>query len=337
MSPKAIFDKKNILVVGGAGFIGSHLCEELLAENKVICLDNFITGDEDNVSHLLQNPNFKLMRHDLTLALDLEKRPDLKSFRLEFQGLQAVYFLASPTSPKAYGAKPVETLLANSLALKNALDLAVKYRAQFLYASSPVVYGDVADKKSIKEDSIGPLNHLGPRACYGEAKRFGETLVENYRQQFDLDTKIARIANCYGPRLGLNDGRMIPEMIKAALTGKIVEIYGDKKSSGAYFYVTDLIKALVKLMESDERAPINISSDWKMTFTEVAEKIIELTDSKAKIKYLAPTALMAAQSILDIGRAKEVLGWFPIILLEEGLKETIDYLSAQRGVLEPEK
>ncbi len=337
MSPKAIFDKKNILVIGGAGFVGSHLCDELIASNKVICLDNFLTGDEDNIAHLLQNPDFELIKHDIVNPLDLEKQPGLNEFRIEFQGLQEIYFLGSPTSPADYTKYPIETLLINSLGLKNVLDLAVKYKAQLVYASSPAVYGQVEIKKAVTEDYVGKVNQLDSRACFAEGQRFGEALVENYRQVHNLDTKIVRISNCYGPRMRLNDGRMIPEMIKAAVNNEPVIIYGDKDSTGAYFYISDLIKGLVKLMASNEVGPINLASDWKTSFTEIAQKIIQLTKSDSKIKYQKPTVNMAPQPIMSIAQAKENLGWFPIILIDEGLNETVDYLSAQKGVLEPGK
>lgn len=334
MPKKAIFDKKNILVAGGAGFIGSHLCDELVKFAKVICLDNFITGDENNISHLYQNSNFVFVNHDITMPIDLEKLPELAKFKINFQGIQEIYSLASPDSPKFYLAHPIETLLANSCGLKNTLDLAVKYKARILYASSPAVYGEEAGGKLVKEDFVGRVNQIGSRACYSEAKRFGETLVDNYRKTKQLDAKIVRIFNCYGPRLKLEDGRMIPEIIKLALAGKEVVIYGEKNSVGSYFYISDLTKALIKMMESVEAGPINIGSDWKNSFGEIAEKIIKLAKSNSKIKY-EKSEFSVPQCLPDISLAKEKLGWFPIILLDEGLKETIDYLSAQQNLLEP--
>ncbi len=332
---KAIFDTKNILVVGGAGFIGSHLCDELVKKNKVICLDNFSTGERDNIAHLLSNPNFKLINHDINNAIELEKQVELKDFKVEFQGVQEIYYLASPASPKAYADKPVETLLANSVGLRNALDMAVKYQSQFIFASAPAVYGEISSDKPIKENQLGIIDQLGERACFSEAKRFGETLTATYRKVYNLDAKIARIFNCYGTRMKLDDGRISPEMVKAATSAKDLVIYGDEKSWGSYFYVTDLIKALMKLMESTEVGPINLASDWKVTFKEIAEKIIAISDSKSKITFEKRPSSLGDQLLGDITLAKEKLGWFPIILLDEGLKETIDYMSAQHGVLEP--
>ena len=334
---RAIFDKKNILIIGGAGFIGSHLCDELVQEDKVICVDNFLTGSEGNISHLLENSNFKFINHDIVNFIDLEKQAELRDFRVEFQGVQEIYYLASPASPRAYARLPIESLLVNSVGLRNALDMAVRYKAQFFYASSPVVYGDTTGKKLVKEDYVGPLNHLSARAVFSEAKRFGETLVQSYRLKYDLDAKIARIFNCYGPRLKLDDGRMIPEMIRQAVSGEDITIYGDKNGFGSYFFITDLIKVITKLMRSPEFGPVNLASDWKNTYTEIAEKIIALSKAPVKIKYQKPTEIMGEQSIADIALAKEALGWFPVVLLDEGLKKTIDYLSAQKDIEEPEQ
>ena len=334
MPKKVIFDKKNILVIGGAGFIGSHLCDELIETAKVICLDNFLTGDESNISHLYQNSDFVFVNHDINTAIDLEKLPELAKFKINFQGIQEIYSLASPDSPKFYLSHPIETLLANSVGLKNTLELAVKYQAKLIFASSPSVYGEEAGGKLVKEDFMSRSNQLGPRACYAEAKRFGETLVDSYRKSKQLDAKIVRIFNCYGPRQTLDDGRMIPEMIKNAVSGEEVTIYGDKKSFGSYFYIAELVKALIKMMESNEAGPMNIGSDWKITFTEMAQKIIALGGSNSKIKF-EKSDWSADQPLADISLAKEKLGWFPIILIDEGLKETIDYLRASQNLLEP--
>ncbi len=333
---KAIFDKKNILVIGGAGFVGSHLCDELLKSNKVICVDNFLTGDNVNISHLLQNPDFRFINHNIIEPLDLESLAELEYFRLSFQGVQEIYFLASPTSPSTYIKYPIETLLVNSVGLRNALDLAAKYQSKLLFASSPAVYGSGTGQMLIKETYVGPVDNLNPRACYVEAKRFGETLVMNYHQKTGIDTKIARIFNCYGSRMGLKDGRMIPELIQAARHGQELVIYGKETDVASYFFVEDLIRALIKLMHSEESGPLNIASEWKISLKEVGEKIISLCNSQSKIIFNDRPTNFAAQPLADITLAKEKLGWFPIVLLDEGLKETIDYLSAQEGIRRPE-
>lgn len=328
---KAIFDEKNILIVGGAGFIGSHLCDELVKEDKVICIDNFLTGNEDNVAHLLQNPNFEFINHDISNPINLEGLPELKKFKFEFQGVQEIYYLASPSSPVEYEKHPIETLLANSVGLRNALDMAVKYNAKFFFASSPAVYGQ-GNSKSVKEDYLGVVNHLAPRSIFAESKRFAETMLFAYGSKYNLDVKLGRIFNCYGPKMQLNDGRMIPEMIKSALSDEDIIIYGSEKSIGSYFYINDLIRAIVKFMESPEKGPINLASDWKNKFSDIAKKIIDQTGSKSKIKFVESKEIFADQLIADIAVAKEKLGWFPVILLDEGIKQTIDYLEAQKGI-----
>ena len=333
MSKGVIFDKKNILIIGGAGFVGSHLCDELVKSNKVICLDNFLTGRQSNISHLLQSQDFIFINHDIINSLDLVKQPELSGFKIEFQGLQEIYFLASPTSPQDYQKYPLETLLVNSVGLRHALDLAVKYQSKFFYASSPAVYGQTQKIKAVKEDYLGAVNQLGLRACFEEAKRFGETLVNNYRLRHGLNTKIARIANCYGPRLRLADGRMIPEIIRLALKNEAIIIYGDKNSHGSYFFISDLIKGITKLMESGENGPMNLGSEWKNKFAEIAQKIIAISGSKSEIKFAPVGELMSTQPLVDIDLAKAKLGWFPVVLLDEGLTKTIDYLSAQQGIL----
>ncbi|MEI6288637.1 MAG: NAD-dependent epimerase/dehydratase family protein, partial [bacterium] len=314
------------------------LCDELIKRSKVICLDNFLTGDEFNITHLFSNIDFEFINHDITNVIDLEHQRELDKFKIEFQGLQEIYFLASPASPKAYLNYPIETMLANSLGLKNALDLAVKYKAKFLYASGPAVYGEPGNNELLKEDYVGKVDHLNERACHAEAQRFGEALVNNYRLKYDLDTKIVRIFNCYGPNMKLEDGRMIPEFIKNALKGVDLTIYGNKDSFSSYFFIEDLIKGIDKMMESGEKGPINLASEWKNNFSEVAEKIIKLTGSKSKIVYSQADNIIAVpQDLADITLAKENLGWFPVILLEEGIQKTIDYLSAQREILRPSK
>lgn len=336
MGSKTIFDKKNILVVGGAGFIGSHLCDKLIEDAKVICLDNFLTGSDANISHLHQNPDFQFIKHDINDPINLETKPELESFKIAFQGLQEIYFLATPASIRAYNKYPIETMMVNSLGLRNALEMAVKHRAKFIYTSSSAVYGETKAGQKIKEDFVGELDQFSPRAVYAEAKKFGETLVHTYKDRFDLDAKIVRIFNCYGPKIKLDDGRMIPELIKSALNNKDLVVYGDQNQIASYLYITDLIEALVKVMDSGEAGPFNIASDAKYQFSEVAEKIVKISQSHSAITYHQPETLMSRQSLADIDLIKEALGWFPITLLDEGLKFTVEYLSAQKGVLAPE-
>lgn len=335
MSDRAIFDKKNILVIGGAGFIGSHLCDELVKEAKIICLDNFLTGSDANIAHLHQNPSFEFINHDINIPIELEKRPELRDFKIEFQGLQEIYFLATPASPKFYDNYPVETMMVNSLGLNNALQLAVKYKAKIIYVSSPAVYGELDTNKRIKEDYVGAVDQLGPRAIYAEAKRFGETLVNNYRLKFDIDAKIVRVFNCYGSKMRLDDGRMMPELVRSALNNKDLVVFGKANDIGSYLYISDLVQALASVVNSGETGPLNIASDAKYKFSEIAGKIIKLTESRSAITYHNRSSLMAPQFLADISQVKEKLGWFPITLLDQGLKSIIDYLSAQKGILQP--
>ena len=218
---EVIFDRKNVLVTGGAGFIGSHLCDELVKTCKVICVDNFITSDEKNIDHLLVDPNFAFIKHDMTELIELEKLPGLQKFKIEFQGIQEIYHLACPTSPINFEKNRYNTLLANSYVIKNVLDLAVKYKAKFLHFSSSVVYGPrQKDNLKIKETNLGHADVLSPHSCYNEGKRFAESFVMNYKDIFKIDAKIIRLFRTYGPRMKLNDGQMIPDFIYNALENK---------------------------------------------------------------------------------------------------------------------
>jgi len=336
MSIKPIFEKKNILVTGGAGFIGSHLCDELVKNNKVICIDNFISGDEQNIDHLLQNPNFQFIRHDITEPIDLNNLSELEKFKVQFQGIQEIYHLACPTSPKNFEANIIQTALANSIGMKNVLDLAVSYKAKFLLTSSSVVYGPRAPENIyFKEDDRGSVDTLSPRACYDEGKRFAETMTNTYRQAYGLDTKIVRIFRTYGPRLKLNDGQMLPDFVYNALENKDLVIYGDKDFSSSFCYISDAIQGLVKIMKSGEAGPINLGSDLEENIVTVAEKVIELTGSTSKIVFEKPLLFMTPLGLPDITLVKERLGWFPIVLLENGIKDFIDYIKAHRAIIRP--
>ena len=284
MTIKPIFEKKNILVTGGAGFIGSHLCDELVKNNKVICLDNFISGDEQNIDHLLQNPNFQFIRHDINEPIDLKLLPELEKFKIQFQGIQEIYHLACPTSPKNFEKNIIQTVLANSVGIKNVLDLAVTYKAKFLFTSSAVIYGPrQAANPYFAESNLGTVDCLSPRACYDEGKRFAETMINTYRQSHKLDTKIVRVFRTYGPRLKLNDGQMLPDFVYNALANKDLVIYGDKNFSSSFCYISDVIQGLIKVMKSGEAGPINLGSDLEEHIVDVANKVIELTGSTSKI------------------------------------------------------
>ena len=340
MATKPIFEKKNILVVGGAGFIGSHLCDELVRDHKVICLDNFITGTERNIDHLLMNPDFELVRQDITELLALiGKEEGLEKFKVAWQGVQEIYFLASPTAEGDFQKYPTETMLANSVGLYHALELAQKNKAKLLYASSDLVYGDPVDAHwRVSEKDMGVVDHLGPRSQYVEAKRFGESLTMVYHRHFQLDTRIARIFNTYGPRMKLTDTRMIVNLTKLAIDNQPLIIYGGDKALGSYCYVADTVKGLIKLMEQGDSDPINIGQEQEIKLTDLAKEIINLAGSRSVIEVnddLPP--YFHRQHLPDISAAREKLGWFPVTLLNEGLGHAVEFLKASTGLMELKK
>lgn len=333
MKRKNIFDKKNVLLVGGAGFIGSHLCDELVKTSRVICLDNFSTGDEKNIDHLLADPNFRFIKHDITEPLDLEKMPELEQFEIKFQGLQEIYNLACPTSPLNFDKNKIATILANSYGVKNSLDLAVKYQAKYLLFSSAVVYGPRRkDNSKISEADIGQVDFLSPRSSYDEGKRFAETITVNYREVYKIDAKIIRLFRIYGPRMKLNDGQMIPDFISAALDNLDLIIYGDKNFSSSFCYVSDAVDAALKMMEREGSGPLNIGSDLEVNLTRLAEKIIALTGSRSTVAYQDGILFMTPLALPNTGKAREELGWLPLITLEKGLEKTIYDLRASKGL-----
>ena len=331
MSKKVIFNKKNVLVTGGAGFVGSHLCDELIKTCKVICLDNFSTGDEKNIDHLLAESDFVFLRHDITEPIDLESLPELQKFKIQFQGLQEIYHLACPTSPINFEKNKIATLLANSYGMKNALDLAVKYKAKFLHFSSSVVYGPRREgNKKVVEDDIGLVDFLSERSSYDEGKRFAETMVLNYRQAHNIDAKIFRVFRIYGPRMKLDEGLMIPDFISNALDNKDLVILGDKDFSSSFCYVSDVVDASLKIMETDLTGPLNIGSDVDINVTDIAQKIINALESKSKITYADKFLFMTPLCLPDIAKARNDLGWMPIVTLEKGLEKTIEDLRASK-------
>jgi len=333
MAVKPIFEKENILVTGGAGFIGSHLCDELIKKSKVICIDNFITGQEDNIDHLLKNPDFEFVRHDITEPLEIEKLSELRKFKVKFQGIQKIYHLACPTAPREYNKIPIETLLANSHGTKNILELAVKNKAKFLFLSSSAIYGEPLEKAPFKEDYWGFINPIGPRSCYNEGKRFAESMVMNYGKKYNLEVKILRVFNSFGPRMRLDDGRMIPDFITAALEGRDIEIYSPQDATSTFCYISDLIEAIQRAMRSNFSGVVNIGNPEELKIINIANEIIKLTQSASKIVFKKPLPFTAKQGLPDISLAKEKLGWFPVIPLGEGLKKTIDQMKGKSRVV----
>jgi UDP-glucuronate decarboxylase len=330
-----VFDKKNILVTGGAGFIGSFLCEKLLADSRVICLDNFTTSQESNIDHLLQNGDFEFIRQDINAPFDLEAFPELARFKLKFQGIQEIYHLACPTSPKKFDQFKMQTLLANSLGMKNALDLAVKYGAKFLLSSTSVVYGPrPADGHAFVETEFGAVDMLSPRSCYDEGRRFAETCVATYNQVHGVDVRIARVFRTYGPRMMLFDGQMIPDFITNALDNQDLVIYGDETFRTSLAYVSDVVDGLIKLMGAPKGiGPVNIGSDLEVPLVDVAQRIIEMTGSSSRITFQPPLLFMTPLGIPSLVKAKDQLGWLPLVTVDAGLKQTIDYTIAHKGLL----
>ena len=331
-----IFEKKNVLVTGGAGFLGSHLCERLLKEAKVICVDDLSNSKINNIEHLLQYPDFEFIKYDVNKPMDLNDFDELDKFKIKFQGIQEIYHLACPTSPKNFEKLKLNSLWANSTGMIATLDLAVKHKAKYVFASSSVIYGSPREDNGVfKEEDEGMVNHLSPRGCYDEGKRFAETCVETYRQVYGLDAKIARVFTTYGPRMKLRDGLLIPDFIIDALEGRDLVIYGNEDMKQSFCFVTDMIDGIMRLMRTGpEMSLVNLGNDQSIKIGDVARKIIEMTDSSSQVVTEDPLVFLTEKGLPDLTRAKEDLGWIPLILLEGGLKRTIDYTIANKESLE---
>jgi UDP-glucuronate decarboxylase len=304
---------KRILVTGGAGFLGSHLCEKLVsAKHEVLCVDNFYTGSKENVSSLLKCSRFELMRHDITFPLYVE--------------VDEIYNLACPASPIHYQYDPVQTTKTSVHGSINMLGLAKRVKAKILHASTSEVYGD-PEVHPQNEAYWGRVNPIGPRSCYDEGKRCAETLFFDYRRQHNLSIKVARIFNTYGPRMQLNDGRVVSNFIVQALTGRPITIYGDGKQTRSFCYVDDLIDGLMRLMGTGDEitGPTNLGNPVEFTMMGLAETVIELTASKSSIDFKPLPIDDPRQRQPDISQARDALGWAPSVPLREGLKETIAY------------
>lgn len=330
MTTKVYFENKNVLVLGGAGFIGSYLCEELVKKgDQVICVDNFVSSDVENIRSLLEYPNFEFIKHDITEDIDYETLPGLRKFKVDGQGIQEIYNLACPTAPKDFTKFPIKTATANSVGVIKSLEIAKKYKARYLLSSTSAVYGKAPeDGTAIKEDYYGLLDFLGPRACYNEGKRFAETLVMTYRDTYQLNTSIARLFGTYGPRMLQHSGRHIPDFIRAAVDNKDLEIAGDDKTHSTFCYVKDVVEGMISLMASEISDPINIGSPHTNTYNEVANTIIALTKSTAKVTYTDSLKYISQRPTPDISKAKEELNWLPLVPLKEGLTESINYFKA---------
>jgi UDP-glucuronate decarboxylase len=304
---------RRVLVTGGAGFLGSFLCERLLAQgHEVLCADNFFTGRRRNIAHLLDHPGFELLRHDVTFPLYVE--------------VDEIFNMACPASPIHYQLDPVQTTKTSVHGAINMLGLAKRVRAKILQASTSEVYGDPAVHPQ-REDYWGNVNPVGPRACYDEGKRCAETLFFDYRRQHRLKIKVARIFNTYGPRMHPNDGRVVSNFIVQALLGRPITVYGDGSQTRSFCYVDDLVEGLLRLMATPDEVtgPVNLGNPGEFTILELAEKVIDKTGSRSRIEFLPLPENDPTQRQPDIGRAREVLEWQPTVPLDEGLVRTIAY------------
>lgn len=330
-------DKKNVVVTGGAGFIGSFLCEALLkAGNRVICLDNFSTGHVRNIEPMLRNPDFQFLRLDINEPFDLESFPELEPFKVKFLGVKEIYHLAMPTSVKEYEKFKLQTLLANSVGTRNVLDMGVKYKSRVLLASTGAIYGarPAGDTNGIDETELGIIDHLNPRAALNEGKRFAETMFATYGDVYGLDYRIARVFRTYGPRMPLFNGHQIPDFVLNVLDGKPIVVMGDAKTTTALIYVTDVIDGILRLMKADKGiGPVNIGSDVELPIADVANMIMQIGEATVDIKYEAQPAHTIPLGLPNLEKAKEQLGWLPLVRLEDGLKKTVDYIRANKILL----
>lgn len=310
---------KRVLVTGGAGFLGSHLCERLVEQNHdVICLDNFFTSQKSNVAHLLDHSNFELIRHDITQPIWLE--------------VDEIYNLACPASPPHYQYNAIKTIKTSTVGMVNMLGLAKRCRARLFQASTSEVYGD-PEVHPQPEDYWGHVNPIGSRSCYDEGKRVAESLCMNYHSAHQLEVRIVRIFNTYGPRMDPHDGRVVSNFITQALQGKPLTIFGEGRQTRSFCYVDDLIDGFIRLMDQDETTgPINIGNPGEFTMLELAQLVLKLTGSKSPLKYEPLPADDPKQRCPDITKARTILGWSPKIPLEEGLKKTIPYYRQALGL-----
>jgi UDP-glucuronate decarboxylase len=305
-----------ILVTGGAGFLGSHLCDQLIsAGHEVLCVDNLFTGSKENIKHLLPHPNFEFMRHDVTFPLYVE--------------VDQIYNLACPASPKHYQSDPIQTTKTSVIGAINMLGLAKRTGARILQASTSEIYGD-PEIHPQTEEYWGKVNPIGIRSCYDEGKRCAETLFFDYNRQFDVEIKVMRIFNTYGPRMDKNDGRVVSNFIVQALQGSDITIYGDGLQTRSFCYVDDLIRGMISLMNSPKEiiGPINFGNPTEFTMSELLEQVVRLTNSKSGVVKLPLPEDDPRQRKPDISKASSVLGWEPKIALTQGLEKTIAYFSA---------
>ena len=305
--------KKRVVITGGAGFLGSHLCDRFIGEGlKVVCVDNFITGHKNNIKHLLKDKNFELIKHDISKELRLKGAVDY------------VMHFASPASPVDYLKHPIPTLKVGALGSHNPLGLAKLKKARYLVASTSEVYGDPLEHPQ-KETYWGHVNPIGPRGVYDEAKRFAEAITMAYRRYHNVDTKILRIFNTYGPRMRINDGRVVPNFIYQALNNKSLTVYGNGKQTRSFCYYSDLVEGIVRLLYSNTPGPVNVGNPDEFTILEFAKKVIKTSGAKSKIVFKPLPTDDPRQRKPDISLAKKILKWSPKIKLDAGLEKTIEW------------
>lgn len=306
-----------VLISGGAGFIGSHLCDYYLSQkHEVICVDNFITGRQENIKHILDNPDFQLIKADISEPFEVKEQID------------AILHFASPASPKDFTKLPIHIMRTGAFGTYRLLELVKKEKAKFLLASTSEVYGDPLVHPQT-EAYWGNVNPIGPRSVYDESKRFAEALTTAFLREYGLKIRIARIFNTYGPRMRLDDGRVVPNLIPQALRGESLTIYGDGKQTRSFCYIDDMIAGIAKLLDADTSEPINIGNPDEFTILEFANLVLELTKAKSKMEFVKLPQDDPKKRKPDISKAKKILGWEPKISLKQGLERTIDWFKQQ--------
>jgi len=331
-------ERINVLVTGGAGSIGSHLCEFLLAQEKynVICVDNYFSGNERNIDRLLAHPHFEFIRHDLSEKLDFSQFPGTERFKVAFVGVQEIYHLAGPDSPRVYLASPLEVMTLASQGTKHVLELALQYRAKVILASDTNVYGDAPADMHIQESYRGNFDFLDSANGCAEGKRYSEALADVYRRLYSLTIKIVRLHNVYGPNMHFGDGRFIPAMVERALNNEVLMV-PSTMTRAAFLYVSDAVDAMEKVMMSDGVGAYNCAHPSHYTIDEVLNTIVRLAGSSSQIQRaetLDEIAQVWAHSChaIDVTRLRDDAGWFPVVLLEDGLSKTIDFMKSTRGL-----
>lgn len=327
---------KNVIVFGGAGFIGSHLCQTLVKQgHNVICVDNLVTGSVDNIRPFLQYENFKYLRLDINDDFDLNDFPELGNFNLEGSGVQEIYNLACPNVPKNFEKLKEMTFLSNSVGVINTLKIAAKYKSKYFFASSSVVYGGTEDQAVVvSENDLGAVDTMSPRAAYEEGKRFAESLVVNYGSLYGFEVHIGRIFRTFGPRMVVGLGHLIPDVIQNALNHRDVILYGSRDHVSSFVYIDDMISGIMKVMEkSDYQLPVNLGSAEAYRLVDIVNQILFLTESNSKVRVEPPLPFMKQQPVPDLSVAKTKIGWFPIVSINDGLLKTIEDTMSKLGLV----